>query len=1781
MHRRVSLVVLLALIASLMPVTAGTVSAATFRSFVAQVPSVAGTGSVRIWINSDTAFGETAGLETQINGVFTKRLGTFDTSFPGANWRVDIPGQAAGTLVQYQLFTRNQSGSDYGFSGFIYSYTVSGLACAGASVGDGNVFYAGLLHDSFSASYRSPAGPVPSTQGTVTLRFRTCQNDVQSASVRVWNDRSNSETISALSPDGNASDPNVGPVSFWTISLPVPSDPTALYYSFRANDGAASGYYRDDDPKFLGGGLGQAEASQSAAYDNSYQISVYDPAFFTPGWMQRGIIYQIFPDRFRDGSAANNPPAGRFSYGPNVAIVRSNDPEGDWNSAVCDPRAAGACFGRYGDNFYGGDLQGITQKLEDGYFSNLGVTMLYLNPIFRAPSNHKYDTANFLEIDPDFGTLADFQTMVAAANARGIRIMLDGVFNHTSSDSPYFDRYSRYDAAGNLTAPNGGSNDSSGACEAVSSPYRSWFYFPAGGNPGKDGATTVFCADASGNPTVSYEAWYGYSSLPKIQSALPQVRDYFYGSGAAVGPYWTNLGASGWRFDVGADVDPGLTNDAGNDYWEGFRAAVRNPALTGRDDTVMLGEEWGDATPWLLGNEWDSVMNYRFRSAALSWMFTGCAGNGCTGGTKFQENDSNDFSSSGAISYLSPSLFNARLRSIAEDYPPNAFKAMMNLAGSHDTQRLRFLLKKINNDNDGAAVQRMKEWWLFAFSYAGNPTLYYGDEVGLSHDGVWDGGQFQDDPYNRTPFPWPDASGGAYVPDTANLQAFARHMASVRLSYPALQDGDVQHGLVIDDAQQLYGFARTNGSQTALVLLNRSGLSRSASFGGLNAAPYNLPDGTVMLDAISGASYTVTGGAVTVNVTPTWGAVLLEQAKVETPAAATLSATGQGPDVTLSWPAVTHDSGGQPEVVTSYSLHRGSSAGFSASAGNQIASLANPAFGGDPSYSDAGAAAGGYYYIVRSCNAAGQCSDSPAVTPAQQAATLSASPASATYGDSVDLTATLSAGATPLAGRTVSFSLNGTSVGSATTNAAGVASLSVSLGAIGAGSYPAGVSAAFAGDSIYAPAAGDAALSVAKAAASVTLGDLSQTYDGTSKAASATTSPAGLAVTLSYDAPPLGAGSYAVTATVADLNYTGEATGTLVIGKATATLTLGNLSQAYDGSPKSVTVTTDPAGLGGVSVTYDGSPTAPSAAGSYAVVATLSDPNYTGEATGTLEISALAQTISFAPLANKVFGNAPFVVTATASSGLSVSFSAAGPCTVAGSTVTITGAGLCEITATQAGGGNYGPAASVTQSFTIAKANQTISFATIANRAYSPTAINLTATASSGLPVSYSATGSCAVAGNQLSMTGVGSCSVTAAQAGNANYNPATSVTRTFTISKASQTISFATIANRAYSPTPFTINPTASSGLPVSLSATGACSLTGTQVTMTGVGTCSITAAQAGNANYNPATSVTRTFTISKASQTISFATLAGKTYGDAPFAVSATASSGLPVSFTASGVCSIAGGVVTINGAGTCSVVASQAGDANYNPASNVTRSFAVAKAAATVSISNLSQVYNGTARPVSVTTDPAGMTVSVTYNGSTSVPRNAGSYAVVATISNPNYQGSASATLVIAKIDQAITFGTLANRAYSPTAFNLGATASSGLAVSYSASGSCTVLGRAVTMTGVGLCSITAAQAGNVNYNPAAPVTQSFTISKANQSISFATLASRPYSATPFTVTATASSGLPVSFAAAGACTVAGNQVTMTGTGTCSVTASQAGSDNYNAAPNVTRSFTITAP
>lgn len=897
--------------------------------------------------------------------------------------------------------TDNSTTYQGGGNGRLKVDTASGN-CNSASQANNDVFWNGLLHDSFATSYRNPIGPVTTAQGTVTLKFRTCMDDLNTQpAIRVWNDRTNSETISNLTFDSHASDATLGGVTTWTTNLSIPAQATALYYVFRAQDGTATAYYRDDNPKFYGGGYGQAEGTQSTAYDNSYQLTVYDPAFSVPSWMQRGVIYQIFPDRFRDGNSGNNPAAGRFSYNlPGGAIARSN--QANWNYTVCDPRStySPSCADHYGDNFYGGDLQGVIDKINDGYFDNLGISVLYLNPIFLAPSNHKYDTSNYLEIDPDFGTLATFQSLVAAADSHGMKIMLDGVFNHTSSDSFYFDYYRRFDASGNVTSPSGiGSDDNSGACESSGSTYRNWFYISAA----EPDSPTEMCDPADGDDpggpwNLEYQAWYGYGSLPKLQANSTAVRNLIWNNGlSSVGPYWVNQGATGWRFDVGADVDPGLTNNPSNDYWEGFRQAVRAVDA----ETVTLGEEWGDATPWLLGNEWDSVMNYRFRSAVLSWLFTGCSGNGCSGGTVFDDNDSNSGSSSGSISYISPSQFNARLRSIQEDYPPMAFLAMMNLEGSHDTNRLRFLLKKVNNDNDAAAVQRMKEWWLFTFTYAGAPTLYYGDEIGLHHDGVWSSGKWEDDPYNRVPFPWPDAAGSSYGygsgndtgnnAATAGLYDFAQRMASIRNGYRALQDGEVHHGLIIDDTKQVYGFGRTYGTgsaaatQTALIALNRSNSNQSVSFTGLNSAPHYLPNGTVMVDALSGITYTVTSGAINLTVSSNWGVVLLEQGGADTPADVTgFELTGMlGPanapeapeaDLVLSWDSVTEDTASGRETVTYYTVHASTNPSFVPGAGNLLATVEPSTFGstsGRVSYTHINGAGSGNYYAVCAYNAAG------------------------------------------------------------------------------------------------------------------------------------------------------------------------------------------------------------------------------------------------------------------------------------------------------------------------------------------------------------------------------------------------------------------------------------------------------------------------------------------------------------------------------------------------------------------------------------------------------------------------------------------------------------------------------------------------------------------------------------------------------------------------------------------------------------------------------------------
>jgi len=840
------------------------------------------------------------------------------------------------------------------------------------------------------------------------------------------------------------------------------------------------------------------------------------------------------------------------------------------------------------------------------------------------------------------------------------------------------------------------------------------------------------------------------------------------------------------------------------------------------------------------------------------------------------------------------------------------------------------------------------------------------------------------------------------------------------------------------------------------------------------------------------------------------------------------------------------------------------------------------------------------------------------------------------------------------------------------------------------GNYPITASQGSLASPNYSFIFGAGTLTVTRAPATVTLGDLAAAYDGSPHPATATTTPAGLSVSLTYNGSataPVSAGSYPVVATVNDTNYQGSATGTLTIArgsqaitfpdlpattygdapftlgaaassnltvsytssnpavatvsgatvtivgagttvitasqggdnnyraatdvtktltvqKAAATVTLGSLTAVYDGTPHPATATASPAGLS-VSLTYDGSASSPVNAGSYAVAATVNDPNYQGSATGTLTIARGDQSITFAPLPAATFGDAPFTLGATASSTLAVSYASSNPAVaaVSGATVTIVGAGTAVITASQEGNANYNAAPAVIQSLTvnkaiatvtlgslsavydgtpkpataattpagltvdltysgtsaapvnagsyavaatvndpnyqgsasgtliIAKADQAITFAPLLIKTYGDTPFTLGASASSTLVVAY-ASGNPAVAtvsGATVTIVGAGTAVITASQPGNGNYNPAPAASQTLTVNKAPATITFGPLAfTYDGTPKPVTVT-TVPAGLAVTVT------YDGTATVPVDVGKYTVVAS-VNDANYEG--TATATLEISKKSQTITFPPLPVKTYGDAPFTFTASASSNLNLIFeydpamvtiTKQGQKYL----LTILGAGTTVITATQPGNRNYSDAPPVSQTFVVNKAAATVTLGSLGATYDGTPHPAAATTNPAGLGVTFTYNGSPTAPTAAGSYAVVGTVSSSNYQGSASGTLTIAKAGQTITFAPLAAVPYGSAPFTPGAISSSGLGITYTSSNPAvaTASGGTVIVTGIGTTTITASQGGDGNYTPAATVQQTLTVTRGTATVTLAGL-SATYSGTAQAVTAaTVPAGLGV--------------------------------------------------
>lgn len=779
-----------------------------------------------------------------------------------------------------------------------------------------------LHHDSYDSLYRTPSGAVP-IESTVTLRFRTETGNAKSVDLRLYRTTDENESlvpmqIVATTPDG---------YDIWETQVTTGRRPTVYYYRFVVRSDNTVVYYEDDTKigdtfiPALEGGVGTVYTNSP---DLSYQISVYDPAFYTPEWMRNGIIYQIFPDRFRNGDPTNDPTDGSELFYGELPLYFHEI----WNEPPVDGRTtqpSNSSIGYYNSDFYGGDLAGIIEKLN--YLQELGVTILYLNPIFEARSNHRYDTVDYLAIDPILGTIDDFRTLLSEAESRGIHVILDGVFNHMSSDSPAFDRYHRFDV--------------DGACENVDSLWRSWFIFKA-----PRGAQPDACVENPDGQTY-YESWAGFDSIPKLNSSQIEVRQHVFLDTDSVAQTWGREGIGGWRLDVAGDIDNG--RNPTELYWEAFRSIVRhvNP------EAVIIGEEWNDATEWLLGDEWDSVMNYRLRRGIIGFVRN----------TPFLDNDGVN---QGA-NPLSPREFDGVIRAIESDYPDQAYHALMNLLGSHDTTRAFFAFE--NNPD------LLKLATLTQFALPGAPMIYYGDEIAIDAPSIADaGGVLQDDPYNRAPYPWPDTEGTHYPAPNDEMLTYYQELATIRHNNPALREGEMIT-LLAEEERGLYIFARidrANGN-IALVALNNSEEERGVdiNFHGLLPTDITLTplftNQTITTDSnpVRMSVQAMTGEIWTTTIDPTAFAVLKAPDNIQ--------AEGSDGSVNIFWSATSN--------ATTYQIYRSPvpNGGF------------EPIGEGTPdtTYTDQSVANGfRYYYTVAAIGANGLPSEQGAVANAVPSASI-------------------------------------------------------------------------------------------------------------------------------------------------------------------------------------------------------------------------------------------------------------------------------------------------------------------------------------------------------------------------------------------------------------------------------------------------------------------------------------------------------------------------------------------------------------------------------------------------------------------------------------------------------------------------------------------------------------------------------------------------------------------------------------------------------------------------
>ncbi len=466
-----------------------------------------------------------------------------------------------------------------------------------------------------------------------------------------------------------------------------------------------------------------------------YQLTVYDGSERVPDWFGLGMCYQIFPDRFCRLALPT-------VTGPGDRIIHEN-----WDDApIYKPEPGRGVTNR---DFFGGSLAGVESKLD--YLSDLGVETIYFCPIFEALENHRYGTADYEKVDPMLGTQEDFERLCRAAHKRGIRVILDGVFNHVGWASRYFNATGEY--------------GDGGAARDEHSPYHDWFLWSKWPD--------------------EYKSWWGFKTLPDFDKENPEFLEYICGENGIIRT-WLRRGADGWRLDVADELPDEMVHR--------IHAAARSE----KPDAIIIGEVWEDGSvkmaydvrrKHIWGGHCDGLMNYPLRSALISYLLGGDA-----------------------------QQLRADMETLRDHYPPFAFHNAMNAFGTHDTLRiLTFLGVAHDHKNDWSkdqraeyvmtpeehakGLERLKLGYVLLFALPGAPTVYYGDEAGMTGF---------EDPFNRGTYPWGREDKGlvAFVSKLGQLRKKTKALRQGELTFLAAQDG-------------LLAFRRTWGREQVIAAANR------------------------------------------------------------------------------------------------------------------------------------------------------------------------------------------------------------------------------------------------------------------------------------------------------------------------------------------------------------------------------------------------------------------------------------------------------------------------------------------------------------------------------------------------------------------------------------------------------------------------------------------------------------------------------------------------------------------------------------------------------------------------------------------------------------------------------------------------------------------------------------------------------------------------------------------------------------------------------------------------